>query len=468
MHTDQPAEEARDERVLDAAAVLDQIRTGEISTVIVGGCDVNGVFRAKRLPSRRFAARSEPFVEFSEYMWAMDIDDFPQPRPAGFTGSWPEWQSGFGDIEAVADLSTLRRVPWLDRTAVVLCDYRLPDKRAYDFAPRNVLRRVLERYEQLDLQPRLAPEFEFVVLRETEQSALEKGFRNLQPLAPRAMPYGASQGTIDNHLIGRIVDALLELRVPVEAWNPEGAPGQYELNIEHAPALEAADRGFLFKHGVKEICALAELTATFMPKLAPGYGSSLHVHQSVWRSGESVFHDSERADGMSPLLRHYVAGQLQTLIPFLPIWWPTPTAFKRGAPYSAAGTTVTWGGDNKTLSLRVLTHDAAHCRIEHRVPGADANVYLTFAALLAGGLYGIENELEPPPPTVGDAYANDDVTRLPTSLDSAIGTFEDSAVANEYLGEEFVQRYAATRRWELEQFQQDITDWELRRYFTRA
>jgi len=452
----------------DAAAVMEQIRSGDIKTVIVGGCDLSSIYRAKRMPAERFATKSVPGLEFSEYMWAMDIDDFPQPTPEGFEG-WPDWKTGFGDIEARADLQTLRRVPWLDRTAMVLCDYYHLDGREYEASPRQVLRRVLQRYEAHGLEPRMAPELEFIVFKETEDSAIAKGFRNLEPLFQRPMAYGAMRATIDEHLIGDIVEGLRGIRVPVEAWNPEGASGQYELNIPHAAALEAADVGFLFKQGVKEICALRGMTATFMSKLsADDFGSSLHVHQSVWRQDDSAFFDQSRDDGMSDLLRHFVAGQLRTLVPFSPIWMPTPPSFKRGGAYTAAGTTETWGGDNKTLSLRVLAHDAATCRIEHRVAGADANIYLTLAAMLAGGLYGIERELELPPAYEGDAYADPDLQTMPPTLDEAIPAFEQSEVANEYLGEDFVRRYTATRRWEVEQARLQITDYELRRYLVRG
>lgn len=453
----------------DAAAVLEQIRSGEISTVVVGGCDQNGIFRAKRVPAERFAASERPGVEFSEYLWVMDYDDYPQPRPDGYEQWWPEWATGFGDTEAVADLSTLRRVPWLERTAMVLCDFRYGDGRVYELSPRDVLRGVIERFEALGLEPRLAPEFEFIVFHETEETALEKRFQGMRALSPRPTAYGGLQGTIDEHVIGRLVEELAAFRVPVEAWNPEGAPGQYELNIPHAAALDAADHGFLFKHGVKEVCALQGMTATFMAKLnSLDYGSSLHVHQSLWREGEPAFHDPGREDGMSPLFRNYVAGQLQTLAEFMPIWMPTPNSYKRAGAYTAAGTTESWGADNKSLTLRALAHDGASARLEHRVPGADANIYLVLAAMLAGGLHGIENELEPPPPVVGDAYAMPGLAALPTTLHDSIDGFERSTVAKEYLGEDFVRRYTASRRWEVEQALIEVSEWELKRYFVRG
>lgn len=452
----------------DAAAVLQQIRSGEITSVIVGGCDTNGVLRGKRVSSERFIAGAQPAFEISELLWVLDIADAGLvPRPAGYDGWWPEWATGFGDMVALADLGTLRRVPWLERTALVLSDYRFTDGRSCDIAPRNVLRRVLERYQAVGLEPRFACEYEFVVFRESEESASKKGYRDLQPLAP-SMPYWTLRTTLDDHVIGRIIEALAAMRIHVQAWNPEGLAGQWELNLPHAPALEAADLAFLFKHSVKELCALDGLTATFMPKLAGiGPGSSLHVHQSLWRDGTSAFYEAPGGDGMSPLMRHFVAGQLEMLVPFTAIWRPTPTAFKRAVPHVGAGTTKTWGADNKTLSLRVLTRDPGSCRVEHRVPGADSNVYLALAAMLASGLYGIENELELPSPTTGDAFANSELELLPRNLDTAIELFEQDPIANDYLGEQFVHYYAATRRWEAKQAETAVTDLELKRYFTR-
>ncbi len=454
---------------LEAAAVLEQIRSGEIKAVVVGGADTSGIFRAKRISARRFARTDAPVVQFSEHMFAVDISDRLQPRPDGYEGHWPAHATGLSDLDAVADLATLRRVPWLSRTALVLCDYRHPNGDPYEFAPRSVLRRVLERYRRIGLEPHLAPELEFLVFRESDGSARRKGFRDLEPLFAKAMAFGATQATVDDHILGKVVDGLTAMRVPIESWAPEGTAGQYELNVEHAPALEAADRGFLFKHGVKEICSLEGMTATFMSKLdAARPGSSMHVHQSLWRDGEPAFFDPGANDGLSPLLRHFVAGQLSTLIPFAPIWMPNPAAFKRSVSYMGVGTSESWGADNRTLSLRVLAPDAVGCRVEHRVPGADTNVYLALAAMLAGGLYGIEHELEPPPPTVGDAFKQTELRTQPKTLDTALGAFEESPVANEYLGEEFVRRYAATRRWEAEQACVQVTDWELERYFSRS
>ena len=468
MQPADPVAPDRQNTAADAAEVMNAIRAGEITTVIVGGCDLSGTFRARRISADRFLASEEPGMQISEYTFVVDIADHVQPPPEGYEGWWPGVHTGMADIDAICDLGTLRLVPWLERTALALCDYRRLDGEVYEFAPRSVLRRVLDRYEQLGLSLRLAPEIEFTAFRETERSATEKGFRNLEPLFGKVSAFGEMQSTLDQELIGKVVDGLNGMRVPIEAWNPEGAPGQYELNLAHAPALEAADRGFLFKQGAKEICALEGVAASFMSKISQDWpGNSMHVHQSLWRGEEPAFHDPEAEDGMSDLMRHFVAGQLRTLIPFAVVWAPSPTAFKRPAPYMGMGTSENWGGDNRMTSIRVLA-DQRRCRVEHRLAGSDANVYVAIAAMLAGGLYGIENELELPPRTEGDAFSVPDLKPMPTKFDLALGLFEESEVAKEYLGEEFVRRYAASRRWEEQQLEKVITDWELERFFIRS
>lgn len=461
---------AGDLTTLNSAEVLSSIGAGRVGSIIVGGADTNGVFRAKRVPASHLDDKGSAKVEFSSYMWVMDLDDNPQPEPDGYRHWWPSWEDGFGDVVAVGDPGTLRLVPWLEGTAVMLADHRTPDGDEVAVAPRSVLRRIVARAEDLGLYLRMAPEYEFFIMRETEATAAAKHFRDLAPLSERPQAYGAMQGTIDSHIVGPLVSHLEGLRVPVAAWAPEGGPGQYELNLGPSDPLEAADQGFLFKHAVKEICALDGLLASFMPKLDPnGYGSSLHVHQSLWGpDGEPTGHCPGEVGEMSAQFRSYVAGMLATIRDFALIFLPSPNAYKRLVPESAAGTTATWGFDNKTLSLRVVCREAGSARVEHRVPGADANVYLTLAAMIAGGIHGVENELELPPATSGNAYATADLEPLPAGLEEAIEAFQGSSVARALLGDEFVDYYAATRRWEFDQMMGHVTDWEFQRYLGRA
>ncbi len=439
-------------------------RLAAARTVIVGAADTNGLLRAKRLPGSRFEDGA-PTVAFSDGMWAMDLHDALQPPPPGFCHWFPSWERGYGDTFGVPDLTTARTVPWLRDTMLTLCDHVFADGSPVRIAPRAVLRRVLERFATLGVEPRIATEFEFALLRETEESVVEKGYRGLRPLSAHAQGYGGTRATADGDVVDLLRDHLDAFGLPIEAWNPEGGPGQYELNVPATDPLRAADEGFLFKQAVKEVVQQAGLLATFIPKIgAEGYGNGLHLHQSL--AGASF--DPDSADGITPIFRQFIAGQLATLREFAILLLPTVNDYKRVTPDSGAGTSVSWGLDNKTVSLRLLPHGAAKCRVEHRVAGASANVYLVVAALLAGGAHGIEQRLEPPPICRGNAYLDPTIPTLPRSLEEAADLFEASTVARDCFGADFVAYYAATRRWEASRFATAVTDWELERYLVRT
>lgn len=444
-------------------------------TVLVGGCDINGQLRAKRLPAWRFAEDSAESpvtrLPFASGIFGMDLDDdLPQP-PEGFPHWHPSWADGYGDIVGVLDMSTMRPVPWLDRTALVLCDFTFDDGRPLPISPRHVLRRIIGRYDRLGLEPRVAPEYEFTILRENEESLATKGYRDLNLMSPSAQMYGALRATADGGFADQLRALVEEFGIPVEAWVPEGGRGQYELNVPHADALTAADRGFLLKQAVKEITLRHGMVATFMSRPTVGrYGNGLHLNASLRTpEGTSATVDHAAPGRLSPVFRRFLAGQLAVLREFTVLLCPTVNDYKRLTPESAAGTTVSWGYDNKTVSLRLLTpRDESKWRVEHRTAGAAANPYLAIAAVLAGGAYGIEEELELPEPRTGNVYRAPDVEPLPSSLSEATDLFERSAVARRYFGDEFVDFYAATRRHEQRCFEQAITDWELRRYLLKG
>jgi glutamine synthetase len=451
------------------AHLVDSIRRAieekNLEVIIAGASDINGIFLGKRVPAARFAEHPLASVAVSDYFWVMDTEQNPIPPPPGYEGWWPSWKHGYGDVDAFPDLATFRVVPWLDRTGLVLCEHFFTDGRPVEIAPRRVLKRLIERIASVGT-PKFAAELEFFLFRETEDSLEEKGYRaqSLQPLNPRLGAYGIYRGTTDEHVIRPLTRNLEAFGIPIEYWNPEGSAGQYEVNMIYADLPEAADRAFLFKHAIKEIAFQQGLTATFMAKVLPSYGSSCHLHQSVWSNGQNLFWGSENDGKLSAVAKHYIAGLVASLPELTLLFAPTINSYKRLIPYSAAGTTATWGFENRTAALRVLNNDKTSCRIENRVPGGDVNPYLAMAGCLAGGLYGLEHELQAPSPTETDAYMDPTVTRLPNSPEQAIAVFESSPVANEYLGEEFVRFYAGTRKWELEQFRANVTDWEIRRY----
>ncbi len=448
-------------------ATRSKMREAGTEVVIAAASDLNGVFRGKRVPAARFLADPLTPWHTADYFWAMDTEELVMEKEEGYDGWWPSWESGFVDIDPLADLSTFRIVPWLDKTASVLCEHFLLDGSPIEVSPRFVLRQLIERAEARNLVPKFAAELEFFLFRENEVTLEEKGHRAaaLTPMNVRLGAYSIYRGTTDEHIIRPLIDNLEAYGLQVAYWNPEGGAGQYELNLVYCDLLEAADRAFLFKHAVKEIAFAHDMTATFMAKTLPGFGSSCHIHQSLWSpEGENLCFDAKAKDHVSGLLRHYVGGLLDSLAELTLMFAPNINSYKRFGVDSAAGTTASWGIENRTCGLRVINEGEEETRVENRVPGGDANPYLAMAASLAGGLHGIEQGIEPPEPYVGNAYRDPGLPRVPTSLEEAIVLFEGSALAKEYFGEEFVRFFAASRRWELEQFRANVTDWEIRRY----
>ncbi len=440
----------------------------DIETVLLGGCDVNGVFRGKRIPAWRFLRDPHEAMHFADVLCVFDLQDNIIPTSPGYTGWWPSWEQGFGDMEAVAVHSTLRVIPWADRTVIVLVDFNDIHGHPLEAMPRNVLKRVVGFAEAAGFTPIMTPEYEFTLLRETRESLEERDFRDPRPVSPQPSTYGVEMATRSEPLIATIRRGVEGLGIPIEASNAEGGPGQFELNLTPAHALLAADNAFLFKYSVRQIAADHGLVASFMAKMAPGgFGSSCHVHQSLQDSaGVNVFWDDSDADHLSATARQYIAGMVATMREFSAVFAPTINSYKRFEPEAAVGTTATWSIQSKAVGIRVVNESPRGCRVEHRVPGADSNPYLTLAAMLAGGIRGIEQGLDAGQPYKGNSYVDPSVEWVPRTLADAVGLFEQSEVANRFFGEEAVSYFAATRRWEIEQFNSTVTNWELRRYLT--
>jgi glutamine synthetase len=437
-----------------------------IEVVIAGASDLNGIFRGKRVPARRFIEHPLNPVHVSDYFWAMDTEELIMPREPGFPGWWPCWDTGFADVLPIPDLATLRIAPWLDRTAVVLCEHFFHDGSPVEIAPRLLLRRLVDRAAERGLFPKFAAELEFFLFRESEESLEQSGYRSaaLTPMNLRLGAYGIIRGSLDEHVIRPLTSHMEAYGIPLEYWNPEGGAGQQEVNLLYCDLLEAADRAFLFKHAVKEIAASHDLMATFMAKTLPGFGSSCHIHQSLWSEDKNLCWQEDAPGHISDLTLDYIGGQVATLAEMTLLFAPTLNSYKRFQPDAGAGTTATWGFENRTCGVRVINENEGGTRVENRVPGGDVNPYLAMAGCIAGGLYGIEHKVKPPDPISHNAYNDPSVPLLPTSLEQAIEAFEASEVAAEYLGAEFVRFFAATRRWELEQFRAAVSDWEVRRY----
>jgi len=431
------------------------METGGLEFVVVAGVDLNGILRGKQVAADRFAAAPEAPVALSDLMFVTDVRGEVVMRPKHFEGWWPSGATtGHEDMVIVPELTTLRAVPWSESTAIVLGDLRHVDGSSVRASPRAVLQRVLDRAAGLGLSPRMAAELEFFVVDDAEDrpQTTEEG-------------YCAVGSADDDRLLRSLTSHLRSLGIRPLAANREGGPGQYEITIGHNSLPAAAHEGVMLKHAVKALAPIHGRRATFMSKPAGGlFGSGCHLHQSLLseEDGRNLFHDPGRDDRLSDLARSYIAGQLATLADFTCVSSPTPNSYKRLAPY--VGGTPTWAVGNRAVAFRAAGDDAGQLRIENRAPGGEANIYLAMAASLAGGLYGIENGLQPPSPSTGSFYEDPDIERVPMTLPAAIDRFEASEIAREYLGEEFVRIFAGTRRWEVEQERAHVTDWEVQRY----
>jgi glutamine synthetase len=429
------------------------LRRRGIETVILAGADSHGIMRGKRLPIAELDRAAEHGVSLCEVIWALPVDEAePVEPPPRYAGYFP--RPGYPDMRAVPDLETARVVPWHDRTALVLCDFVDRDGGAVPLSPRAVLRSVVERARAMGLEPILGVELEFYVLRETPRSVLDKRPSQLVAADERPSVYGVVAGSRHEPFAGEVRETLLGYGLAVEACNPEAGPGQFEINLRAASALQAADEAFLLKSAVKEIAARHGLLATFMAKPRSDWpGSSCHLHLSL-------------REGTPSTMRQFIGGLLEGMAELTAIVAPTPNSYRRLTPYSWAATTATWSVDNRSAGLRAIGRGDDISRVEHRQAGADANPYLAAAAALAAGLDGVERACEPPAPFEGDAYAltNGAVPSLPATLGEATDLLERSALARDWLGDDVVDHCVAMRRAELAAQAAAVTDWETSRY----
>lgn len=452
------------------SAILAQLKEQGITTVVLGGCDTHGIMRGKRIPIRQLAEVLKRGLPMCEVFWVMHVDESDLvERPKDHTGYFPTERTGYPDILTVPDLQTLRIVPWHPDTALFLCDWQLPEgKGPVPVSPRGLLRRVVGRAHHMGYDPYSALELEFYLLREQVGVPHHKRPDELVPLQELPSTYGVVLGSLQEDIGATIRNQMLAYGLPIEACNPETGPGQFEITLHYGPSLAAADDAFLFKSGVKEIAARNDLLATFMAKPNTNWaGNSCHVHVSLRdRLGHAAFYDAADPDRLSTTMRHFAGGILHTMREFTALMAPTPNSYRRFTPYSWAGTTATWGIDNRSTGLRVICDGERGTRLEHRQPGGDANPYLATAAVLAGGLYGLANEVDPGPLDQSDIYRRpvDARTALPTDLREAVDLLEASGPARDWFGDDFVDHYVRMKRAELHAQSVAVTDWEVARY----
>jgi glutamine synthetase len=446
---------------------LDDLRkeaeAGTIDTVVTAFTDMQGRLFGKRIVIDYFLDEVVGHgVEGCNYLLALDMDMEPLP---GY--EMANWEDGYGDFGISPDMSTLRRIPWLDRTALVLCDVLNEDGSPVEPSPRQILIAVCERAEKMGYTPYMASELEFYLYKETYAEAWEKDFRGLTPTIPYILDYHILATTMDEQYLGPIRRGMHGAGIPVEFSKGEAWNGQHEVNMRYADAVTTADRHTIYKNGVKEIAFLHEISASFMAKPSEDdIGSSCHVHASlVDKDGKSVFVDGKGEE--TDAFHHYIGGMREHIRELALFVAPAINSYKRYAAESWAPTSVSWGRDNRTCGFRVVGHGQSR-RVECRIPGADANPYLAMAALLAAGLDGIENKTDPGPELKGNAYEAGEAEAFPSSLREAVGLWEKSAFAKQAFGDMVHKHYLNYGQLEQGLFDKVVTDYERRRMFERG
>ncbi|HLH14849.1 MAG TPA: glutamine synthetase family protein [Solirubrobacteraceae bacterium] len=444
------------------ALTLDGVRTrvdaGEIDTVLLAMCDMQGRLQGKRLDAKHFLSDVvEHGAEGCNYLLAVDVE---MNTVSGYEMS--SWDTGYGDFQMVPDLQTLRLVPWLPATALVLCDLRWEDGREVVASPRQVLRHQLERLAERGWSANAATELEFLVFRDSYEQAWHKGYRALEPANLYNVDYSLLGTARIEPLIRRIRLAMAGAGLQVENSKGECNNGQHEINFRYADALRTADEHVIYRNGAKEIAAQEGMAISFMAKYDEREGNSCHIHFSLadGEDGRPVF---ARDDAT---FQAFLAGQLRALRELTLMLAPNVNSYKRFAEGSFAPTTVAWAKDNRTCALRVVGHGPG-LRFENRAGGADLNPYMALSALIAAGLAGVDEGLALEPAFVGNAYAATDRARLPRTLREARDLFAGSEIAREAFGEEVVAHYVHAADVELEAFESAVTDWERVRGFER-
>jgi glutamine synthetase len=443
--------------VLTIEELRSDVESGAIDTVVVAFTDMQGRLMGKRLHAEFFLDDAlEHGVEGCNYLLALEMEMDPVP---GY--GIASWEQGYGDFRLDPDLDTLRRIPWLEATVLVLCDVGWHDGSPVAPSPRQVLRRQVERAESLGYTPMVGSELEFYLLKESYAEAHAKHFRDLTPSVPYILDYHVLATTYDEPLIRQVRNGMHGAGIRVETSKGEAWPGQQEINFRYADAVTMADNHVIYKNGAKEIAHLNGCSVTFMAKPDHTWiGNSCHIHSSLWRDGHNAF------AGESDVFKQYLAGHIACLRELAVFLAPTINSYKRFAAGSWAPTTLAWGHDNRTCGFRIVGHGDA-LRTETRIPGGDVNPYLAFAALVAAGLYGIENELELPPPLEGNAYESD-AERFPHALREAIEALENGTMARAALGDDVVDHYLNYARTEQRLFDEVVTCYERERMFERG
>lgn len=432
---------------MDKKELVSFIKEMNSSFIRVAVTDIDGILRGKLMHKDKVLKSLESSFGFCNVIFGWDSRDDLYAHDS-VTG----WSTGFPDAQASLDPSTFRVLPWVGDTPMLLADFQ-PSISAV--CPRSILKKIANEAKELGFEASFAMEFEWFNFKKEAKSPVSDGM----------FGYSLLRSSQFHEYWKQVFEGLEAAQIPIEGLHTETGPGAMEAALKRANALEAADRAVFFKSFIKEISSQHDILSSFMAKgNADLPGCSGHMHQSLWNGDSNIF--EEENGKMSKIQEHYLAGLLHGLPELMPVYAPTINSYKRLVPGSWAPTTVSWGVENRTTALRIIKSSSEQSRIELRVPGSDNNPYLSMAAALASGLYGIKNELKLDLKEVkGNAYENKELAKLPSSLKEAVGKMKDSTLANKLLGESFVSHFVMTREWEILQHERSVSSWEIDRYF---
>lgn len=430
------------------------LEKAEFSKIKYAIIDIDGILRAKYISKKKYLKGVQDGLGFCNVIFGWDSEDQLYPNTK-YTG----WHTAFPDAFATVDQTTARSIPWKNDNIIVLADFS--NNKDFVPCPRTLLKRVNEKAQNLGYEIKGAQEFEWFNFVKENQSAR-------QPITEGMFGYSLLRFSENKEYIHDLWNHLEQYRTPLEGLHTETGPGVYEGALEKASLVEAADRAALFKSAVKEIGIDHNITASFMAKWNQELpGCSAHFHQSLWDidGKKNLFFDKNTSSNMSDTMQQYLAGQLYCLPYLMPFYAPTVNSYKRLIEGVWAPTTKSWGIENRTCALRVIPGSEQSFRIENRVPGADCNPHLAMAASVASGLYGIEHNLSLQDITKGNAYTQSNLNQLPRDLNEATNAMTSTPIAAELFGEEFINHFAQTRQWEWLQYRNQVSNWELNRYF---
>ena len=442
------------------------VAAGEIDTVLVCLVDMQGRLMGKRFHAQNFVDSAYKETHCCDYLLATDLE---MATPDGYAST--SWESGYGDYVMQPDLEIIRLLPWLEGTAMVMCD--VLDHHTHKevpHAPRTILKRQVARLEALGFVAKTATELEFFLFEKSFDELRKTGYRDLEPISGYNEDYHILQTTKEEGVMRPLRNHLFAAGVPIENSKGEAEAGQEELNIRYGDALDCAENHTIAKHATKEIAWQNGHAASFLPKWHHDrVGSSSHVHMSLWSpEGEPLFYDRDADYSMSETMRHFVAGLTAHAPEITYFLAPYINSYKRFAPGTFAPTSANWSIDNRTAGFRLCGEGTKAVRIECRIGGSDINPYLAIAALLAAGSKGIEDKLGLDPPSQGDVYKMQNAKQIPLALREAAATLKGSKMLREAFGDDVVDHYHRAAMWEQEEFDRVVTDYEIARGFERA